>query len=65
VYAASHFAGTVEARYRLVASANRPRNSTALSRLPQYLDRTASKFRVPAGGCTLPLRISPAVTGLP
>ena len=42
-----------------------PRNPTALSRLHQYLDKAEIKFFVPAGGCTLPLRISPAVTGLP
>ena len=31
----------------------------------QYFDSIASKFRAPAGGCTLPERISCAVTGLP
>ena len=51
--------GTLRAHYELA------RNPTARSRLHQYLDRAAIKFRVPAGGGTLPLRISPAVTGLP
>ena len=33
--------------------------------LTQYFDNSWSKFRAPAGGCTLPERISCAVTGFP